>query len=130
MSYTHIGPAEPDRADFTITPGAVNVANIAVQLKHGSKNTSGVHIVGVHLTDDPTTKAVTATAASGTVTTSTGSVAATVETKKQLAVACTNTGAFSIAITDTAKTGFYLVVTLGNGEQAVSPQLTTADYGV
>lgn len=128
MSYAYILSNEPDHVDFTITVGAANVANVAVQLKHGKNATAGVQIAGVHLADDPTTKAVTATAASGTVTTTTGAVAATVEAKKQLAVASTNTGGFTIAITDTAKTPFYVVVTLANGTQFVSPQLANS-YG-
>jgi len=128
MSYSSLGANAPDTVEFTVTPGAAGVTSIAMNLKHGTLPVSGTYPVSVHLSDSPDGEGVTATTASGAVTTSVGAVAATPEAKKALLCAPTATGNLTLSITDTAKTAFFVVVTLPGGLQEIK-QLSTEDYG-
>lgn len=129
MSYALLGPNAPDTVEFSYTPGASGVAQVQMKLKHGKQDISGIHPVSVHLSDSENGNGVTATTPSGTVSATTGAVAQAVVAKKELLCAPTVAGDLTLAITDTAKTGFYVCVTLPGGIQVVSRQLATEDYG-
>ena len=73
---------------------------------------------------------LTATTASGTVQAgASGTDLGTLTAKKALACRTTAAGLYILAITDTAKTGFYPVVTIPGRKLIVGAQLVTGNYG-
>ena len=118
---------------FVISPGAANVCNVEVRFLNRANNLiSGVRTFDIFLSDVATGLGLTAVTASGTVHTKTasGTIMFTYTAKKLLKVATLATGLYTLEITDTAKTGFYVgVVDPVSGLLAVSRQLVTADYG-
>lgn len=119
---------------FGITNGvgaSANIANVLFQLQ----DVDGVAIAGVftfylYLSDSAVGAGLTATTASGGITsvTSDGSILDVGTTSKSLTVATNAAGLFGLAITDTAKTGFYPVAALPSGTVQVGAQLTAASY--
>lgn len=89
------------------------------------------HIFTVFLSDASTGAGLTGTSASGTVTfkTSSGIILSTLVSKKALLVQSLATGVFTLEITDSAKTAFYVCATADTGRAATVLHLATADYG-
>lgn len=118
---------------FAITAGASNICEVAIS----AKDTSGVLIpvaqnLTVWLSDAATGAGQTGTTASGTVTakTASGAVLGTLTAKKSLIVQTLATGVFTLEITDSAKTTFYVCVENPfTGQTVVSRILATGDYG-
>jgi uncharacterized membrane protein (Fun14 family) len=123
----------PTSFEFEISDGAANVCEVAITVKDGKGNTIAKPVsLDVFLSDAATGAGLTATTASGTVTakTASGAVIGTYAAKKALRVQTLATGVFTLEITDTAKTGFYVAVNNPfTGLAEVSRQLVTADYG-
>lgn len=121
--------------NFTITAGAPssNICDIAIALQDGyGGQITQAPIFSVWLSDAATGIGLTATTASGTVTnkSASGVVFAADVAKKFLRVQPLATGIFTLEITDTAKTGFYIACQNPfTGQVTVSRQLTSADYG-
>jgi hypothetical protein len=120
-------------ASFTITAGGANVCEVAITLVDGKGNTvAGAQPMLVWLSDAATGAGLTATSASGTVQAKSASGAdfGTLTAKKALIVQPLATGIYTLEITDTAKTGFYVAAQNPySGQNIVSRQLITADYG-
>ena len=122
-----------DIAGTTLTPaaGAANVCNVTIQLKDGAgTNMARIIPLIVYLSDSSTGAGVTATTASGTVVAgATGTDIVDLTSKKVKQVLTNASGSYTLAITDTSKTGFYVCAsTLGQGVK-VSAQLITGNYG-
>lgn len=123
-----------DIASFTFAPaaGAVNVCDVVVTAKDLLGATkAGIATYDIFLSDGGTGFGLTGTTASGTVTAKSlsGGVLFTYTSKKHLLVQSLATGIFTLEITDTANTGFYVVARLPSGLLSVSAQLVTGDYG-
>lgn len=120
---------------FTFTPsaGSTNVANVLITpIDYEGAAMSGVRNLEVWLADAATGAALTATTASGTVTNkaSEGNVLTALTAKKHLIVATKAAGTFTLEITDTAKTGFFVCVKNPlTGEVFASSALVTGNYG-
>lgn len=121
--------------DFTFSPaaGAANVCNVTItMLDRGiapAAITTGQPF-NLWLSDAATGIGLTAVTASGTVTPTTGTVFGTGTAKKMLQVQPDATGVVVLAITDTAKTGFYVCAQCPfTGQTIVSTVLTAANYG-
>lgn len=120
--------------NFTISnaAGTANLCNITITAKDGSNATvAAVHQFIFTLSDSASTGAVTGTTASGTVTCTTGVDYFDLLAKKQKIINTATTGIAVIALTDTAKTTFYPVVTAfaKAGKIFYGAQLTTGSYG-
>lgn len=117
---------------FVPSAGAANISEIAITAQDADGNTVAVPAVfTVWLSDAATGADLTATSASGTVQAKSASGAdfGTLTAKKALVVQALATGIYTLEITDTAKTGFYVCAQAPNGSVAVSAQLVTGDYG-
>lgn len=120
-------------ASFTITAGAANISEIAIQLLDGNGDSvAEAQPFSVWLSDLATGVGLTTTAASGTVQAKSASGVdfGVLTAKKALIVQPLATGIYTLEITDTAKTGFYIAIQTPYGQVKVSRQLVTADYGV
>lgn len=127
------GSATVGSATFTFTAGAANVAEVAIALVDGGDSAvaSGQPFT-VWLSDSAAGVGLTATSASGTVTAkaASGEVFGTLTAKKALVVQPLATGIFTLEITDTAKTTFYVAVqNPATGQVIVSRIMATGDYG-
>ena len=118
---------------FAATAGAENVCEVAITLKDAAGATvDGPRPFMVWLSDADTGVGLTATTASGTVQAKAESGAdfATFTAKKALLVQPLATGIYTLEITDTAKTAFYVcAATLDGRAYSVSTVLATEDYG-
>lgn len=118
---------------FTPAAGTANVCNVVIRLQTAAGQTiAEPRTYDVYLSDAATGAGLTAVTASGTVTNASaaGTVVGTNTAKKALRVQALATGLFTLEITDTAKTGFYVcVVDPATGKPYVSAQLVTANFG-
>lgn len=123
----------PSDIAFTIAAGGANVSEITIAPTDVSGNViTGVHNLIVILSDAATGVGLTATSASGTVQakTASGTDLAALTAKKALAVQTLADGTYTLEITDTAKTTFYVAAGIpAHGLLEVSRILATADYG-
>jgi hypothetical protein len=125
------GVVLPGKVTFAIAPGSANVCNVTITVcDNGGHAITGTPFhFDVQLSDAATGIGQTATTASGTVTTTTGVVTTTYAAKKALYVETDTNGVVVLAITDTAKTGFYVAAIGATPYPFVSRQLLTADFG-
>ena len=118
---------------FSASAGAENVCEVAITLKDAAAATvDGPRPFMVWLSDAATGVGLTGTSASGTVQAKSASGAdfATFTAKKALLVQPLATGIYTLEITDTAKTAFYVcAATLDGRAYSVSTVLATEDYG-
>ena len=122
----------PVSATIVPTAAAENVCEVAISLVDGFGNVIPKSaIIDVYLSDSATGAGLTSTSASGTVAakSASGTDLFTFTSKKMLKVKTLATGIYTLEITDSAKTGFYVVVVLNGGTVLVGAQLETADYG-
>lgn len=122
----------PTSATFTFTAGAANVAEVLITPKNSAGTTiARVIPLTVFLSDAATGVGLTATAASGTVQakSASGTDIGILTAKKALAVMTLATGLYTLEITASAKTGYYVGVILPCGLVVVSRVMTSADYG-
>lgn len=128
------GSNVPTYVSFEITAGGGDACEVKITFEDGKNQALAKPFLRlIHLSDNADGVGLTATSASGIVTAKTGEgeVFATVVAKKLLEVQTKADGTFTLEITDTAKTGFYVCVQHPlTGEAIVSRQLLTADYGV
>jgi hypothetical protein len=122
MSYT-----------FVPSAGAANVCNVLISQLDGQGNliTSGTPF-RLWLSDSASGLGLTGTTASGTVQVKSGAGfdLGILSAKKSLSVQTLATGLYTLEITDTAKTGFYIAAQNPfTGQVFVSSQLITANYG-
>lgn len=121
-----------DPASCTISgaAGASNVCTVSIQLKDGAgTNIARVVPFDVYVSDASTGIGISATAAStGFAVTAGGQRLLGVTATKSFSGVTTAAGAATLTLTDTAKTGYYLVLSVGQGIK-VSAQLTAGSYG-
>lgn len=128
----HEGVNLATNTSFTFTAGAANVAEVAIALQDGHGDAVALaQPILVWLSDAATGAGLTGTTASGTVQakSASGTDFAALTAKKALLVQPLATGIYTLEITDTAKTGFYVAVQLPDGRVDVSRVMTSADYG-
>ena len=127
------GELAPERIEYTIAAGGANVCEVQLGVKDGHGDAIAKSLVlNLWLSDDSGGVGLTATSASGTVQAKSGEGADFgVDTaKKALKVQTKADGTYTLEITDTAKTGFYVAAQLPlAGLQSISRQLVTGDYG-
>lgn len=123
----------PQRISYSIAAGASNVCEVTIAALDGHGNAMSVPLMlEAWLSDDADGIGLTATSASGTVQAKSGEGAdiGTYTAKKALKVQTKADGTYTLEITDSAKTGFYVGATLPfSGLPVVSRQLVTGDYG-
>lgn len=127
------GKGIPTELVITAGPGAsANIANVSFQMADlAGAAVAGVYNFDVWLSDAPTGAGLTATTASGGIAAvaTDGIVWSIATASKAIRVQTNAAGLFVLAITDTAKTGFYPVGQLADsGQAAIGAQLTTASY--
>ena len=120
-------------ATFTFTAGASNVAEVAIQLcrADGTAIVAPVNFLW-WLSDAATGLGVTGTAASGTVQAKSacGTDLGVLTAKKVTRSQSLATGIYTLEITDTGKTAYYVCVECPlTGKAIVSRVMTSADYG-
>lgn len=121
------------KADYVIAASTANVCDIALSLKdgHGNAVAKSVPLI-IWLSDDAAGTGLSTTSASGTVQAKSASGAdfGILTAKKALIVQTKIDGTYTLEITDTSKTGFYVCAQIPfTGFTAASRQLVTADYG-
>jgi hypothetical protein len=110
---------------------SANITNVTFQVTdYAGVPVAGVFDLDIILSDASTGAGLTATTASGGIAAlaSSGVVLSAMVASKAIRVQTLATGAFVLAITDTAKTLFYPVASLGGRASIVGGQLTTASY--
>lgn len=130
-SLKFAGAQQPVNITLSAAASTSNVCDVTATVVDGSGAAiAKPFIFDLWLSDAATGAGLTGTSASGTVTakSASGVVIDTYTSKKALRVQSLATGVFTLAITDSSKTGFYVAAELG-GILAVSDQLETADYG-
>lgn len=128
------GVQDPASFTFTFTAGAANVAEVKIQAVDSNETSlSGVYTALVYLSDAATGLGLTATAASGTVQAKSASGAdiGALTAKKAIYVQTLAGGSYTLEITDTAKTAFYVAVQgiSNDSPLVVSRVMATGDYG-
>lgn len=118
---------------FAISAGASNVCNVQITQQDAKGDTIAAGIpFNLWLSDSVAGLGVTATTASGTVQakSAAGHDLGILTAKKSLKVQPLATGLYTLEITDSAKTHFYVALQCPySGQVFVSRQLLTADYG-
>ena len=117
---------------FAIASAGTNIAEIAITVIDADGNTVAAPLLcTVWLSDAATGVGLTSTAASGTVAAKSASGAdfGVLTAKKATVVQTLASGIYTLAITDSAKTAFYVCAQAPNGVVGISAQLATGDYG-
>lgn len=121
----------PSTVAITAAAGTSNISNVTFQLqdKDGA-SVARVTDLDIHLSDAATGIGLTATTPSGGIAAgASGAIMGVHTTSKALRVQTDATGKFILAITDSAKTGFYPCATRDGAAVKVGAQLVTASYG-
>jgi hypothetical protein len=131
---TLIVRAEPDSVGFTPTAGSPgsNTCNVTLQVvTNEGAALAGLFTMIIWLSDAVSGAGLTATTASGTVVAgASGTDLGDLTAKKAKAVQTDLTGKYVLAITDSAKTPFFVAAQVPRrGVAAVSAQLAAANYG-
>ena len=129
---TLVGKGIPYGVGITNNVGAsTNIANVNFQLQDvGGVAIAAPFAFDLYLSDSATGAGITATTPSGGIAavSSDGTILGVGTTSKSVSVITNASGLFELAITDSAKTGYYPVAVLRNGAIQVGAQLTTASY--
>lgn len=120
---------KPAYATASVATNGSNASKVTITLR----NANGKPVAGefeLRLSDATSGLGLTATTASGTVANdgTSGADMGVQTTKKALRVQTNSSGVYALAITDTAKTGFVIVVVI-DGLVFVVATLTAASYG-
>jgi len=123
----------PQRIEYSIAAGGANVCEVTLTIQdgHGGAIEKPINL-DIWLSDDSAGTGLTATSASGTVQAKSGEGAdfGIYTAKKALRVQTKADGTYTLEITDSAKTGFYVASQLPfAGLTVASRQLVTGDYG-
>lgn len=123
---------KPHSATLTPAAGGANVCEVTIQVKDtAGANVAVPVILDVLLSDAATGTGLTATTASGTVQakSASGTDLSVMVAKKALRVQTKADGTYVLEITDSAKTGFYVVANIPGKNPSVSSALVTGNYG-
>ena len=129
---TALADNQPCTATLTPAAGASNVCEVTIQVRNGAGVAVAYPVVlDVLLSDAATGTGLTATTASGAVAAkaSSGTDLAVLVAKKATKVQTKADGTYILSITDTAKTGFYVVANIPGVAPSVSAQLVAGNYG-
>jgi hypothetical protein len=122
----------PHYVEAAVATDGTNATLVTLTVHNAQGALSGPKIFDVYLSDSTAGVGLTATTASGAVgdktAGTTGTVIATLTTKKALRVQSLAAGTYQLSITDTAKTAFKICVNLDGVIQVVAT-LATASYG-
>lgn len=124
--------AQPAYASFSPAAGSSNVCEVTITIKDGNGTAvAKPTIFHLMLSDAATGAGLTGTTASGTVAAkaSSGTDLSTLVSKKALLCQTKADGTYILSITDTAKTGFYVVAQVPGQLPSVSSALVTGNYG-
>ncbi len=124
--------ARCEKATVTLAAGAANSFNATITAKDKDGNAIlGRHVLEVYVTNDAEGDGLTATAASGALTASTGVVLTALTAKKHIKAITDANGVLVLNLVDTAKTqGERIVVVIPrDGRTVVSDPTVTATYG-
>ena len=126
-----VAHGQPAQVTFSPAAGGANVCLVSITIKDGAGNAlASPVILDVLLSDASTGSGLTGTTASGAVAAGgSGTDLLSMVSKKALRVQTTAAGLYILSITDTAKTGFYVVANIPGLLPAVSAQLVTGNYG-
>lgn len=122
----------PYSATLTPAAGASNVCEVTIQVLNAAGTAVAYPVIlDVLLSDAATGTGLTATTASGAVAAkaSSGTDLAVLVAKKATKVQTLADGTYILSITDTAKTGFYVVAAIPGVPHSVSSVLVTGNYG-
>jgi hypothetical protein len=123
----------PTSVSISAAAGASNICDVTITVKDGAGVTqAAVTPLIVWLSDAATGAGLTGTTASGTVQakTASGTDIQVLTTKKAVLVQTLATGVYTLEITDSAKTEFYVCAApLGSGTATIGTKLTAAKYG-
>ena len=128
------GKNVPSALSFAYAEGdTTNETEVTISVTDIDGNAlAGVWALDVWVSDAATGLGLTATTASGTVaakSASTGVDLGVLTAKKATRVTTNASGAYTVAIVDTAYTGFYVAASIPSlGIAAISRQLVTGDY--
>lgn len=127
------GNVMPASISFSAAAGTANQSLITITVKDGGGTAiANPFVLYIWLSDAATGAGLTAVTASGAVGVNTGGGAdfGTLTSKKSLVSQTLATGVYTLSITDTGKTGFYVCAQLiGSGTAQVSSQLVAGNYG-
>lgn len=124
--------AQPAYATFSPAAGSANVCEVTVTIKDGTGTAvTKPTIFNLLLSDASTGAGLTATSASGAVTVkaSSGAELSILSAKKAFICQTKADGTYVLSITDTGKTGFYVVAQVPGQLPSVSSVLVTGNYG-
>lgn len=124
--------ADPTGVKFTATPSTANICLVTCQLIDNEGFAVAVAAeIEIWLSDAATGLGITGTTASGAVAAgATGTDLAVLVTKKMIRAQTDVNGSYTLSITDTAKTAFYVAIKLTKHNKArVSAVLATANFG-
>jgi hypothetical protein len=127
----HGGQVEPFTASIVHAAGATNTLTATITLKDRSGAAiAAVHGIEVWISRDSDGSGLTATAASGTLTASTGTIRTALTAKKHVMLTTDANGIAVLALVDSAKTqGERFIVKMPGGRLVVGAASVTADYG-
>ena len=127
------GATAGGKVTLSAAAGSTNISNVTITVADlDGTAVPAVHNLDVWLSDATSGAGLTGTTASGTVTakSASGVVLSTYTAKKALRVQTLATGVFTLEITDSAKTGFYVCAQCPlTNRTYVSSQLITGSYG-
>lgn len=123
-----VGLGIPYNAAISNAKGAANVSNVSFQVQDCYGNPiAGIFEFDVYLSDSSVGAGLTATTASGGVAAAAGAILGALTTSKAVRAQTNAAGLFTLAITDTAKTGFFPCAYVLPGFPAqVGAQLTSS----
>ncbi len=123
---------QPAQIVFTKAAGASNICEVKAQVKDAQGNAiAGVFNFDLWLADTASGAGLTGTSASGTVAAkaSCGVDLSTYTAKKALRVQTLADGSYTLSITDTAKTPFYVCVQAPGAGTMAATLLAAGNYG-
>jgi hypothetical protein len=126
-----VGKNIPYNFAISYAPGGANIANVTFQLQDAlGNNVARIINFDVWLSDAATGIGLTATTASGGFAAASGggTIIGTGTTSKMCRAQTNAAGAFILAITDTANTGFFPCAQIGDRPAQVGAKLVAANY--
>lgn len=127
------GSNDDIKVTFTVVAGASNVATVKMALTRNGVDLLAPRCMTVWLSDDAEGEGLTGTTASGAVASAgatSGVDLGVLTTKKAILVTTNDEGYYTLSITDTAKTTFYVCCQpFGSSKAWINTALVTASYG-
>jgi hypothetical protein len=116
----------------TLAAGASNTTTCTITVKDSAGTAiAAVHTLEVFISRSATGQGLTATAASGALTATTGAILTALTAKKHISAVTDANGVLVLSLVDSAKTEgeYFVAVNPVSGKLHVSAATVTADYG-